>query len=148
LYYFRIIHSSNFHPRRLIRIRLLVSILGVIFALGSSLGGLERLLEVCNDIVNVLNANRNPDQVLSDSTIGFLFVAQLLVSGAPRICRTWISKKSVTIWCMPWLLTNCQCLCITNIGKVGYQLEAIDNLTASIGISFNSKRKHTSKTSR
>lgn len=97
MHYFRIIHCSNLESRRLIRIRLLISIFGVIFTLRSSLGGLERLLEVCNNIVDMLDTNGNSDQVLSDSTIDLFLVTQLLVSGTPWIYQTRVSKISATL---------------------------------------------------
>jgi hypothetical protein len=69
----------------------------VIFTLRSSLGGLERLFEVCNDIVNMLDSHRNADEVLSDSTVDLFLVTQLLVSGTPWICQTRVSKISATL---------------------------------------------------
>ena len=43
------------------------------------LAGSKRLLKVGNDIVNVLSADRNPDQIFRDSAVCLLFIAELLM---------------------------------------------------------------------
>ena len=53
-----------------------------------SFGGLARgegLLEVVDDVINVLVADRDPDQVLGDAAVGLFLVRELLVGGGPRV---------------------------------------------------------------
>ena len=43
------------------------------------------LFKVLYDIVNVLCAHRNPDQILRDPAVSLLLVAELLVGGRPGV---------------------------------------------------------------
>lgn len=45
----------------------------------------ERLLKVLNDIVNVLSANRNTDEVVRDTAICLFLVAELLMRRCPGV---------------------------------------------------------------
>ena len=45
----------------------------------------ERLLEIGNDVVNVLGADGNPDQILCDTTVDLLLLTELFVCGGPRV---------------------------------------------------------------
>ena len=50
---------------------------------GAALG--EGLLEVVADVVEMLGADRDADQVLGDAAVDLLLVAQLLVGGGPGV---------------------------------------------------------------
>jgi hypothetical protein len=52
-----------------------------------SLAGSETLFEVVDDIVNVLSSDRDTDEVLSDTRVVLLLVAELLVGGGPGVDR-------------------------------------------------------------
>lgn len=50
-----------------------------------SLGCLERLLKVSNDVVNVLRTNRDADSVLLDTGVTAFLLGELLMGGGPRV---------------------------------------------------------------
>ena len=54
--------------------------------------GCKGLFEVGNDVVDVLRANRYPNQIFRHSTATLLLVAQLLVC-----CRPWVNCKSLAV---------------------------------------------------
>lgn len=52
-------------------------------------GGLERLLKISNDIVNVLCTDRNTDAILCRARVKTLLVSELLMSCRPRVnCKS------------------------------------------------------------
>lgn len=58
------------------------ALLGLLLALGAG-GRLEALLEVGDDVVKVLDADGDADQVLGDARGDLLLVGELLVGGGP-----------------------------------------------------------------
>lgn len=53
-----------------------------------SFGGLtcgKGLLKVVENVINVLGADGNPDEVFGDTAIGLFFIRELLVCGGPRV---------------------------------------------------------------
>lgn len=77
--------------------------------LGSG-GLLERLLEVGDDIVDVLGADGDADEVLGDAGAHALLVGELLVGGGPGV--------------------DGEGLGVADVGEVGDELEAVDDLAA------------------
>lgn len=62
-----------------------ICVFRVTFALGLGACRFERLLKVCNDVVDMLRADRDTDQVFCNTAVILLIVAQLFVSGGPRV---------------------------------------------------------------
>src|SRR3954451_12691293 len=67
------------------------------------LRNLERLIDVPEDVVHVLNANREANVIVGCSGCDLLFGAELRVGGRRRM--------------------NCQRACITNVGKMREKLK-------------------------
>ncbi|KAB8760612.1 hypothetical protein FH972_026604 [Carpinus fangiana] len=93
-------------------------------ALGLGLcgGGLEALLKVGDDVVNVLYADADADQVGGDAGVGLLLVGQLLVGGGPGV--------------------DGQTLGVADVGQVGDELEAVDDLRAGGLAALDAKGEH------
>ena len=72
--------------------------------------GGKGLLKVGNDVVNVLGTDGNADEILSDTRGELLLVGELLVGGGPGV--------------------DGKGLGVTDVGEVGDELEAVDNLGA------------------
>ena len=68
-------------------------VLFVCFSIGlRRLAGSKRLLKVSDDVVNVLSANRNTDEVFRNPAVCLLFVAELLMC-----CRPGMNSQSLRV---------------------------------------------------
>lgn len=132
------------HSRGLLRLLLLRRRFGTVLRCRGR-RSLERLLKVGDDVVNVLRSDRDADEVLQGIPLApasthanspvttylahtradLLLVRQLLVRRGPRVDR--------------------QRLGVTNIGEVGNQLEAIDDLAAGRAAALYAKAQHAAK---
>src|SRR3990167_10771311 len=53
-----------------------------------ALGGLQRLLQVGEDVVDMLDADRQADQILGHPGLGQLLLVELAVGGGGRVTRS------------------------------------------------------------
>lgn len=104
----------------------------------------KRLLKVGNNVVNVFNAHRNADQVLSHTTVCLLLVRKLLMRRAPWVnCKRLgitdavVSTLALLDDSMP---DRSNLLC-----KVRDQLEAVNHLCASRSSALDTERQDTAK---
>lgn len=89
----------------------------------NGVGGLEGLLKVGNDVVNVLGAHADADEVLGDTRVLLLLVGQLLVRRGPGVDR--------------------ERLRVADVGEVADQLEAVDDLGAAGRAALDADGEHT-----
>ncbi len=85
------------------------------------LSGIQRLVEVPQDIVDVFKTNAQADEIGTDPSRHLLFGGQLAVGGGSGMD----SKR----------------LRISNIGKMAEQLQTFDKLAARLGATLDSKPK-------
>lgn len=76
-----------------------------------SIARLKALLEIVDNIVNVLETNRNTDKIFCHSRINLFLVAKLLVGGGP-----WMNGKSFCIT----NTTVAVSVLIRNLGRITY----------------------------
>lgn len=92
--------------------------------LGSDgVGGLEGLLEVGDDVVDVLGSDRDTDEVLGDTRVLLLLVRELLVGRGPGVDREGLG--------------------VTNVGEVADELEGVDDLGAGGGAALDTDGEDT-----
>lgn len=100
---------------------------------GRRRGGLEGLLEIGDDVVDVFRADGNTDQVLADAGSLLLLVAELLVGGGPGAAG-WLAKLPVFSGLSSTRgsvhLLDGQGLGVADVGQVRDQLEAVNDLAA------------------
>ncbi len=106
----------------------------------------EGLLKVVDDIVNVLVADRNSDEIFRDTAVGLFFIRELLVR-----CRPWMdgqcfgvadaSEPNVLAQSPSRLRYDGICL----LREIGDEFEPINNLTPSILSTLDSEGKNAPK---
>lgn len=90
---------------------------------GNSVGGLEGLLKVGNDVVNVLGADGDANEVLGDARVLLLLVGELLVRRGPGV--------------------DGEGLGVADVGQVADELEAVDDLGAGGGAALDTDGEDT-----
>lgn len=107
-------------------------------------GSRKRLLEIGNDIVNVLQADGDADEVLGDTAVDPLLLAQLLVRCGPGVDGQRLRVADAKIMSAVLPVSGSR-MGNNLLRQVGDQLEVVHDLTAGGASSLYTKRQHATK---